>query len=136
MAHKKDYLLRLESMEITLARAKENFLAALTLEGRSPETVVWHEKKLSAFLRFLQTNGREVKVRDLTVDDARQFVRSLMERKTKYPNHKIHREREGTLAPQTIHGFVRSLKTFASWLKNEGYTETHVFERLQPPKLP
>ena len=123
-------------MELTFARAKENFLAALALEGKSPETVLWHNKKLSAFLNFMQPNGSQVKICELTLDDARRFIRSLMERKTKYPDHKFHREIEGGLAPQTIHGFVRSLKTFASWLVEEGYTEEHLLGRLQPPKVP
>jgi len=84
----------------------------------------------------MQPNGSQVKICELTLDDARRFIRSLMERKTKYPDHKFHREIEGGLAPQTIHGFVRSLKTFASWLAEEGYTEEHIFGRLQPPKVP
>ena len=33
MAHNSDFLLRKERMELTLARAKENYLANLTLEG-------------------------------------------------------------------------------------------------------
>ncbi|MCC6192613.1 MAG: tyrosine-type recombinase/integrase [Anaerolineales bacterium] len=123
-------------MELTLRRAKENFLAALTLEGKSPETILWHNKKLTAFLAFMETTASEVRIRDLAVDDARSFVRSLMERTTKYANHKFHRETEGGLAPQTIHGYVRSLKTFAAWLAAEGYTSEHIFERLQPPKVP
>lgn len=57
MAYRSDFLLRRERMELTLARAKENFLAALTLEGKSPETVLWHNKKLSAFLTFMQPRG-------------------------------------------------------------------------------
>lgn len=136
MAHNTDFLLRKERMELTLARAKENYLANLTLEGKSPETVVWHNKKLSAFLGFMEADGSAVKVCELSVDDARNFVRSLMERKTKYVQHKFHRETEGSLAPQTIHGFVRSLKTFGSWLAEEGYTPEHIFQRLQPPKVP
>ena len=40
MTHKSDYLLRKERMELTLTRAKDNFLSALTLEGKSSETVM------------------------------------------------------------------------------------------------
>ena len=65
MAHNTDFLLRKERMELTLARAKENYLANLTLEGKSPETVVWHNKKLSAFLDFMEADGTAVKVCEL-----------------------------------------------------------------------
>ena len=58
MAHKSDFLLRRERMELTFARAKENFLAALALEGKSPVTISWHNKKLSAFLSFMQPMDR------------------------------------------------------------------------------
>ena len=36
----------------------------------------------------------------------------------------------------TVHGYARSLRTFASWLEREGYTNDNSFEDLQPPKLP
>ncbi len=59
-----------------------------------------------------------------------------MECKTRYPAHDIRPEIEGGLAPQTIHGFVRSLRTFASWLQRKGYTEDNIFQAIKPPKLP
>ena len=80
-------------MDLTFARAKENFLAALALEGKSPETILWHNKKLSAFLSFMQPNGSQVKICELTLDDARRFIRSLMERKTKYPARVVRLDR-------------------------------------------
>ena len=59
-----------------------------------------------------------------------------MERKTRYDNH-LHRDQvQGGLAPQTIHGFVRSLRAFASWLEAEGYTEDNIFKAIKPPKIP
>jgi len=59
-----------------------------------------------------------------------------MECKTRYDNH-LHRDQvQGGLAPQTIHGFVRSLRAFASWLEAEGYTEDNIFKAIKPPKIP
>jgi len=37
---------------------------------------------------------------------------------------------------QTIHGYVRTLKAFASWLEREGYTSDNRFKKLKPPKVP
>jgi len=91
----------------------------LTLEGKSPETILWHRKKLTAFATFLQNGGRPPKVCSLTIEDGWAFVKSLLERKTKYDNHHSREQMQGGLAPQTIHGFVRSLRAFASWLAVE-----------------
>jgi site-specific recombinase XerD len=96
--------------------------------------VVWHRKKLARFSAFMQ-NGTPTRVRDITLDDGRAF-KSLMEQKTRYADHPLRHEAQGGLAPQTVHGFVRSVRTFASWLQEEGYTEDNIFRRLKPPKLP
>ena len=132
----KQNLKRREQMELTLPQAVDYFLTALTLEGKSPATLLWHRKKLTAFSVFIQNGGAPFKICDLTLQDGRAFVQSLMERKTRYPGHDIRPEIEGGLAPQTIHGFVRSLRTFASWLQREGYTEDNIFQAIKPPKLP
>ena len=132
----KQNLKRREQMELTLPQAVDYFLTALTLEGKSPATLLWHRKKLTAFSVFIQNSGAPFKICDLTLQDGRAFVQSLMERKTRYPGHDIRPEIEGGLAPQTIHGFVRSLRTFASWLQREGYTEDNIFQAIKPPKLP
>ena len=132
----KQNLKRREQMELTLPQAVDYFLTALTLEGKSPATLLWHRKKLTAFSAFVRNGGVPIKVCDLALQDGRAFIQSLMERKTRYPNHAIRSEIEGGLAPQTIHGFVRSLRTFASWLQREGYTEEDIFHAIKPPKLP
>jgi site-specific recombinase XerD len=72
----------------------------------------------------------------LAVEDGRAFVKLLMERTTKYDDH-LHREQvQGGLAPQTIHGFVRSLRAFASWLERKGYTQDNIFKAIKPPSSP
>lgn len=57
----------------------------------------------------------------MTVDEGRRFVAHLW---------------ETSIQPQTIHGYARSMKAFASWLENEGYTSGNVFAKLKPPRVP
>ncbi|MBN1887194.1 MAG: tyrosine-type recombinase/integrase [Thermoflexales bacterium] len=121
---------------LMLNQAIDYYLTAITLEGKSPETVVWHRKKLTKFSAFIQNGGSPPKVCDFTLDDGRAFVKLLMEQETRYTDHPLRHETQGGLAPQTVHGFVRSIRTFASWLQEEGYTEDNVLRRLKPPKLP
>jgi hypothetical protein len=66
----------------------------MTLEGKSPETVLWHRKKLPAFAQFLQQQGHSLKVKDVRVEDARAFIKSLLERKTRYSAHVLRKEVE------------------------------------------
>jgi hypothetical protein len=46
--------LREKAMQTTLARAIDNYLVVSKPDGKSPETVIWYQKKLIGFLEFLQ----------------------------------------------------------------------------------
>jgi site-specific recombinase XerD len=59
-----------------------------------------------------------------------------MDRETLFNDHPCREEVKKPLSVQTIHGYVRTLRAFASWLEEEGYTETNIFKRLKPPRLP
>ena len=65
-------------MELTQARSIENYTTALSLAGKSPETILWCRKKLTGFETFMQNGGTLAKVRSLTLDDGRSFIKSLM----------------------------------------------------------
>jgi integrase/recombinase XerC/integrase/recombinase XerD len=130
------YGMREEWMKVTLTQAIRDYLMLLAQEGKSPETIEWHKKKLNAFREFISPDGDDILVCELTIDDARRFIKFLMDRKTKYPNHPHHDEREGGLAPATVNGYARSLKAFSSKLHEEGYTEINIFKRLKAPKIP
>ena len=128
--------LKKELMELTLPRAIDNYMTALTLEGKSPETILWYRKKLTRFATFMQDGGTPAKVRSLTLDDGRSFIKSLMELTTRYANHCLCHEVQGGLAPQSIHGYVRALRAFATWLQEEGYTKDNIFKGIKPPHVP
>ena len=44
-------------MGLGLPLAIDYSLTALTLEGKSPATILWHRKKLTTFARFMQDGG-------------------------------------------------------------------------------
>jgi hypothetical protein len=72
-------------------------LIALAQEGKSLETIEWHKKKLNAFREFISPNGDDMLVCELTIDHARMFIKYLMDRKTKYPNHPHHDVEESAI---------------------------------------
>ncbi|MFC2062542.1 tyrosine-type recombinase/integrase, partial [Chloroflexota bacterium] len=43
---------------------------------------------------------------------------------------------EGTVSAKTVHGHVRALKAFSSWLYSEGYTEDNRLSSIKLPKAP
>ena len=135
MVHKTDRRKR-ELVETTLTEAIDYYLTALALEGKSPETIVWYRKKLTCFAVFTQDGGEPARVSALSIEEGRAFVKSIMERKTKYANHVLRAEVMEGLSPQSIHGYVRALRAFASWLQEEGYTQDNIFRSIKPPKVP
>ena len=100
----------------TIEQAVSYYTTALSLEWRSPEYTDWLRRRLGDFTRFLQASQGQTKIGSLTIEQGREFIKNLMERKTRYQCHKLRREVEGGLALTTIHGYVRAMRSFSSWL--------------------
>jgi len=121
-------------MEITLPTLIDLFSATKQTEGNSNRTIEWYKAKLTHFADFLK-NGEEARLTDVTLDTARSFIASLQARKCRFYDHPYRPTEEGGLSPFTIHGYVRTLKVFSTWLVEEGFTSKPLFARLKRPKL-
>ena len=110
-------VVRKEERPMRLSEALDYYLITCQMEGKSPKTISWYKQKLEAFVAFCDNPL----VRELTLEDAREFVASLWKK---------------DITPRTIHGYVRALRAFASWLEHEGYTSNNLFKKLKPPKVP
>lgn len=104
----------------------------MALEGRNPETVLWHRKKLPAFAQFLQQQGHALKVKDLGVEDARAFIKSLLERKTRYSAHVLRKEVERNLAMTAVVLHVRCERSPPGWNEKTTPTETSLKASSRP----
>ena len=122
-------------MELTLPTLIDLFITTKQTEGKSPRTLNWYRDKLIHFARYLG-NGSEAKLKDLSLDDARSFIAWLQNKPCRYSDHPLQPEKQGGLSPYTIHGYVRALKAFSSWLYEEGFTRRNLFARLKRPKVP
>ena len=120
----------------TVEQAVSNYVIAMTLEGKSSSYADWLRRRLGDFAKFFQASRGQARIDSLTIEDGRAFVKYLMERKHRYTDHKLRDEVEGGLAPTTIHGYVRALRSFSSWLYDEGHTDDNIFVGIKPPKLP
>lgn len=122
-------------MQTTILTLVDLFVTTKQTEGRSAKTTTWYRDKLLAFARFLD-NGQPAKLPDLTLDRTRQFVAMLQNKTCRFENHPLRRKADGGLSPFTVHGYVRTLKVFATWLHDEGFTSTNVLARLKRLNLP
>ncbi len=126
---------RREKADLPLATLIDMFILSKQIEGRSQSTLTWYRTNLNSFLTFV-ANDDAATLRDVTLDEAREFVAYLQGRETRYESHSLRQVKQGGLSAHSIHGYVRTLKAFGSWLHEEGYTGKHPFDRLKPPKLP
>lgn len=120
-------------METTLPMLIDLFTTTKQTEGLSPRTIGWYREKLTDFALFL---GETARIADVTLDKAREFIAGLQSRTQRFTNHPCRKPAEGGLSPYTIHGYVRALKAFASWMADEERTPRNVLQKLTPPKLP
>jgi len=126
-----------EFMRMSLEKAIEIYLATLGTEGKSPRYIGWLKTRLRYLTDFIyQTQGKDFRLQDLTVEIGREFIRDLMGRDVKYSSHPFIKARSGKLAVQYIHGCGRAMRSFSSWAYEEGYLDENVMQRLKLPKLP
>jgi integrase/recombinase XerD len=121
--------------DFSLPTLIELFILSKQIEGRSPKTLSWYQANLERFSNFL-TGEHTPALQEITLDNARTFVAHLQGKSTRYDEHHMRPTEKGGLSPHSVHAYVRTLKTFGSWLVEEEYVEVHPFQRLKPPKLP
>lgn len=125
--------LRREKMDTALTTFIDLFVATKQTEGKSTKTVQWYKWMLLKFASFI---GETATIKDLSLANARAFVAQLQGRAERYDAHPLIPTMQGGLSAYTIHGYVRTLKVFAGWLHDEGFTNANVLTKLKRPKLP
>ncbi|MBE0610063.1 MAG: tyrosine-type recombinase/integrase [Dehalococcoidia bacterium] len=100
--------------------------------GKSPTTVTWYQSRLGMFLRYL---GEDSDLAALSVDAVRGYIVYLQGRNDRHAGSPHITNPQGKLSSAYIHGCVRPLRSFASWLHAEGYTDTNRLQAVKPPKV-
>jgi len=117
---------------IPFGKLRQQFEVYNKTTGKSPSTVWWYEQKLGLFERWL---GPDACLADVTIPNVRAFIVELQERTTKNLNNKHWIIKEGKLSSSYIQSFARALRAFATWLHEDGYTDSNVLKTLKPPKI-
>jgi len=107
----------------------EKFAAS---ENKSNRTIEAYTAAVSHFDRFL---GGCDDIHRVQAEDLRRYIRSLQER-FKWYTHPTIKGKADSLSPHSIACYVRSIRSFWSWLKREGFIDHNPFEQVKPPKAP
>ncbi len=100
-----------------LGHAADLFCGAKTAEGLSPRSILWYRIILD---RLTARFGPKRQVDDLTSPELRAWLVEL----------------RATLAPISIAGYVRGLRSFGNWLATDGIAEARALRTLARPRVP
>lgn len=103
-------------------------------EGKSYRTISWYSANLKCFRSYLKSRHLSDSIDSIDKKLLREYVLYLLKR-NRFENHPYTRVRAEPLSTATIHGHVRTLRAFFSWLVDEGLTEENIAKDLKPPKL-
>ena len=114
---------------VNLAKLIEGFKLSCQTENKSPKTTEWYISFLTRFAEFLQVSQMPSNASQIDKNHIRAFIRYLQ------TEARVPRTNR-SLSPATVQGYVRTLKSFLSWLKREGYVTTNVMTGIPIPKAP
>ena len=121
--------------KLDLVRLIHAFEVTNRAANKSPKTTAWYSSNLGLFKDFLIARGHSLAIDDVGLEEAREYVLYLQERK-RFEGHPLTPARDQKLSPLTVQAHVRTLKAFYAWLFDEGYTKSNKLERLSRPKVP
>lgn len=92
---------------------------------RAPATIAWYQKKICSFVEFTG---------DMDTDDIDLFVLEKFRSTLDRPSAALGRT--GNVSSYTVHGYVRALRRFFTWLKFRHLIKENPAEYLEKPRLP
>jgi integrase/recombinase XerC/integrase/recombinase XerD len=104
-------------------------------EGKSPKTVEWYSTNLRAFNEYLADRSLPDSIEGIDITTLRKYSLYLLSRKKFSKQHGKEVSAE-QLSPATVHGHIRTLRAFFSWLEREEFTDKNLGRRLKLPKVP
>jgi len=113
-----------------------HYLLLCQTEGKSPRTIRWYQQKLEYFVSFLKEHQLPTQIDAITPQELRRFIHHL-QTEVKVGENNPHRptEEQG-LSPQTVAGYVRTLRAFFSWAVKEGFLDEHPMKHIKTPRVP
>ena len=104
-------------------------------ENKSPKTINWYTEILRQFESYLKSRHLPTAIESLDIKIIRDYLVYLLKR-PKYETHPTRQPSGDMLSKSTIHGHVRTLRAFFSWLNREELYLNDISRNLKPPKVP
>jgi len=118
----------------TLAECIDYYEICNKAEGKSPKTVSWYSANLKSFRSYLNKRHLPDSLHSIDTKLLREYVLYLL-KKNRFSNHPYTPAKNEPLSSATVHGHVRTLRAFFSWLVREGFIEINSARELKPPKI-
>jgi site-specific recombinase XerD len=103
-------------------------------EGKSPKTITWYSENLARFSGYLQNRHLPDSIEHIDIKLLRDYVLYLLKRR-RFENHPRTPVKAEPLSTSTVHGHVRTLRAFFSWLARESFIEGNITTGLKAPKI-
>lgn len=95
-------------------------------------TIKWYRARLKS---LLDQHG-ETELKDITPEHLDQWRVTLTERGKRYTDHPTRSAEAGGLSLNTIHGYIRAVRTFFKFCLKRGYLDRDPAADLKRPRLP
>jgi site-specific recombinase XerD len=118
----------------TLSELIEYYEVCNRAEGKSDKTISWYSANLNRFRSYLNSRHLPESLDSIDRKLLREYVLYLLKR-NRFENHPYTPLKREPLSTATIHGHVRTLRAFFSWLMSEGLADDNTARDLRPPKL-
>lgn len=120
--------------QLTVCEAIRLYADHNEAQGKSDRTTAWYTQCLGVFATWLEQERRTETVTDLSVLVGEAFAAHLRRKTSKYETHRFAPTRHEGLSSHTVHGYVRGLRAFSTWLWEAGYLPENVMAGLKPPR--
>jgi len=121
-----------DSLETLIA----HYLFFCQTEGKSPRTMRWYQQKLGYFAAFLREHQLSTRIDKISSQEIRLFIHHLQTEVKVGENNPRRPTKEQALSPQTVAGYVRTLRAFFSWAVKEGFLDEHPMKHVKTPRVP
>lgn len=120
----------------SLDSAIMEYILLCRIEGKSPKTIRWYRQKLDYFGHFLRQKGLPAALEEINRSTIRAFIDHLLSGVKAGENNPCRPTEDKPLSKHTVHGYVRTLRAFFSWVIREGLLEKNPMRGVKNPKLP
>ncbi len=103
-----------------------------TSENKSNMTI---ESVVNAVTKFHNFLGGCADPKDIQAEDLRRYIRHLRQQ-SRWDGHPSIKQDHGSLSPHSIASYVRSIRSFWSWMESEKFINHNPFAEVKPPRVP